>query len=140
MAIVNRDLEAGQQTASFDATLSGVVTGQTYSLAVIPYPCQLMSASSAVNGLSGAPNHSLWIQRFVVGSGVTSINIGNSMVVTTFGTSGCQGYSLPSSATYLLQANDTIILSTAAANTAANSVNVVLCVKALQDIKTHFGV
>ncbi len=140
MAIVNRDLDASQQRDIYNASLVGTITGQTYQLCVVPYPAQLVAVTQAVNGLSGSPNHSVWVQRFIPGTGLTSVNIGNSLVATTFGTSGVQGFSLPSAASFLLQANDVLLLSTAAANTASVSTTVTLVVKALQDIKTCFGV
>lgn len=139
MAIVNRDKDASEQRDIYNATLNGTITGQTYALCVVPYPGQLVAAAQAVNGLSGSPNHSLWVQRMIVGTGITTFSIGNSLVATTFGTSGAQGFSLPNGPSYLLQTNDIITLSTAAANTAATSVAVTLVIKALQDIKTHFG-
>lgn len=140
MAIVNRDLDPSQQRDIYNCPLVNTITGQTYNLCLVPYPGQIVAAQQAVNGLSGAPNHSLWIQRFIPGTGLTSINIGNSLVATTFGTSGSQGFSLPGAVTYPLQTNDVIMLSTAAANTAATSSTITLVIKALQDIKTVFGV
>lgn len=142
MAIINRDLDASQQTNVVNASLTNTITGQTYCLGVIPYPAQLIAATQAVIGLSGSPNHSLWLQRFVVGVGVTSVSIGNSLVATTFGTSGVQGFSLPNAATLtlLLQANDMLVLSTGAANTATTNTTVTFVIKALQDIKSAFGV
>lgn len=140
MAIVNRDLDPSQQTAALNCPLTNTITGQTYNLCLVPYPSVLTAAQQVVCGASGSPNHSLWIQRFIPGTGLTTISIGNSLVASVFGTSGSQGFSIPSGLTYPLIANDVIMLSTAAANTGAVSVTVTLVVKALQDIKTSFGV
>lgn len=141
MAIVNRDLDATQQVETLVGQVSSTSTGVTYCMATIPYPAQLIAASQCAVGLSGAPNHSLWIQRFVAGSGVTSIVVGASMVSVVFGTSGGQSFSIiGTGASNLLQTGDLILLSTAAANTAAAHVSVTLVVQALQDIKSCFGV
>lgn len=140
MAIVNRDLDVSQQRDIITESFA-TVTGGTYGVAVVPYPAQLLAAQTQSNGLSGAPNHSLWIQRFVAGSGITSINIGASMVITTFGTSGSQGYTFNgANTTYLLQTGDLVMLSTAAANTATLNTTVSVVLKCLQDIKSTFGV
>ena len=143
MPIVNRDLDASQQTNMLTTSLTNLINGQTYVVFEAPYPCQLISAQNVSIGVSGAPNHSLWLNRFVVGSGVTSVVIGNSIVVTTFGTSGAQGFSLPNAATttLLFQAGDILTLSTAGgAGTASINTAVTFVVKALQDIKSAFGV
>lgn len=139
MAIVNRDLDPSQQQVVLGAQVSNTATGATYCLGIVPFPAQFMAAQQVAVGLSGAPNHSIWIQRFVVGAGVTSINIGASLVSQVFGTSGAQAFTAPGSATFLLQAGDALLLATAAANTGAAQVNVTMVLKALQDIRTHFG-
>lgn len=139
MAIVNRDKDASEQRECFTTSIAPSLTGLTYGVCVVPYQSNLVSAMVQGNGLSGSPNYSLWIQRFVVGSGVTSINIGSSLVLTTFGTSGAMTFSIPGSLTYPLQASDVITLSMAAANTATANTTVTVVLRALQDIKTAFG-
>lgn len=139
MPLVNRDKDVSEQTIDFTCSL-GTVTGQTYAVCVVPWPAQLISAQIAGIGLSGAPNVSLWLQRFVIGSGATSTVIGQSMVLTTYGTSGAMGFTVLNGLTNLLQAGDVISLSQAAANTATVDSAVTVCLKALQDIKSHFGV
>lgn len=140
MAIVNRDLDSSQQRDFYTAPLTNTITGQTYPLLVVAYPSQLVAAMQTVTGLSGAPNHSLWLQRFVVGAGVTSIALGASMASVAFATSGGQTFTLASGVTFQLQAGDLIVLSTAAANTATTTTVVSLAIRALQDIKSAFGV
>lgn len=140
MPIVNRDLDSSQQTSVMSVSLSGTVTSATYILATFPSPAQLIAVHQSALGLSGAPNHSLWLNRFVVGAGVTSVAIGMSMATSAYGTSGAQGFTVISGSSNLIQADDVLVLSTAAANTAAASLNITLAVKALQDIKTSFGV
>lgn len=139
MAIVNRDLDASQQVETVVATLTGTVTDATLPLCVVPYPARLIGAKQVVTGLSGAPNHSLWIGRFVPGAGMTSINIGSSLVAAVFTTSGAQSFAVPGNVTYPLQEGDQLFLGTAAANTACARVSVTLVLRALQDIKQSFG-
>ena len=141
MAIVNRDLFSTQQRDCYSAALAPTATGLTYAIMTVPYPATLIAANVSANGLSGAPNYSLWLQRFIAGSGITSIPMGTSQVITTFGTSGAIGFSLNGSgASFPLLAGDALILSTAAANTSSASTSVTIVIQALQDIKSHFGV
>jgi len=113
--------------------------GMTNGIAVIPCPGQLVGAGVACMGLSGAPNLSLWINRFVVGTGFTAINVGASLVAQALGTSGGQTFNVGSGVTWSLQAGDVICLASAGANTAIQACTVTLAVKALQDIKSSFG-
>lgn len=139
MAIVNRDCDASQQKDVYEVSIQNTITSATYLVAVIPYQAQILTANQAAYGLSGAPNHSLWISRFIVGSGATSINIGASLATAAFGTSGLQAFTCPGSVTFPLQAGDAIVLETAAANTGLNQVVVSLAVKKLQDIVSYWG-
>jgi hypothetical protein len=139
MAIVNRDLDSSQQVVNMSALVQNTSVGSSYALAVIPCPMQLVGAGVASKGLSGAPNLSLWIERFVVGTGYTAIAIGASLVAQAFGTSGGQTFNVGAGVTYTLQAGDVVSLASAGANTAALMHNVTLALKALQDIKTSFG-
>ncbi len=152
MAIVNRDLDVSQQRTIFTTRLAttpsgvsagvanpGVLTGNTFPLFTATAPGQLIAAAAACWGISGAPNHSLWLYRFA--GGFTSIQIGNSIAPTAFGTSGVVSHSLmPASTSFGLLAGDQVVLSTAGANTAFAEVMMTCVVKNLQDIKTDFGV
>lgn len=140
MAIVNRDLDSSQQVVNFNAVVTNTSVGGSYALAVMPSPGQLVAAGVASKGLSGAPNLSLWIERFVVGTGYTAIAIGASLVAQNFGTSGGQTFNVGAGVTWSLQAGDVISVATAGANTAAIAHTITLSVKALQDIKSQFGV
>ena len=140
MAIVNRDLDGTQQVETLVGQVSGTISGNTYCMATIPSPAQLIAATQAAMGLSGAPNHSLWIQRFVAGSGVTSIAVGASMASVGFGTSGGQSFTIISGFSNLLQTGDLVLLSVDGANTGTKHTSVTLVVQYLQDIKASFGV
>jgi hypothetical protein len=151
MAIVNRDLDSSQQRETYQCYVSGsasgisagivnpgVATGLTFPLCNIGFPAQLVAADCAAYGLSGTPVHSLWIYRFA--GGFTSIAVGQTLTITAFGTSGVLGFSLFAATTFPLQSGDQLVLYTQGSNTAVANTTVTLVVKALQDIKTNFGV
>lgn len=143
MALINRDKDVSEQRNVFTGTAVNTVVGGTYPIWTAPYPCTLDAASQIAFGLSGAPNHSLWLYRFVVGAGLTQVAVlGQSMASAAYGTSGAQTFTIVSGSgtSYPLQAGDALFLISAAANTGAQLVQVELVVKALQDIKTSFGV
>lgn len=139
MGVNNREMGPGLKRVDFSCNVEPASTGATFNLLVVPWPSYLFAASQASNGLSGSPFHSLWIQRFVAGAGVTSIQIGNSLGIVTFGTSGCQGYSVPNGYTTPLLANDVIIMNTTGANTAVASCTVTLVLENLEDLRSHLG-
>lgn len=151
MPIVNRDLDASQARETYTTVLNAtassisagilnpvVGTGATFVVANIGFPCSLVAAAEAAYTLSGTPVHSLWIYRFA--GGFTSIAIGQTMSVTAFSTSGMQGFSLFGAVTYPLLSGDQLVLYAQGANTACLTTTVTTVVKALQDIKTNFGV
>lgn len=151
MPIVNRDKDQSEQRdvyqsiltttpSSVSTTISnpGLTTGNTFILATISRPAQLIAAESAVYGTSGTPVHSLWIYRFA--GGFTSIQVGASLAVTNYGTSGVIGYSLYGGVSYPLVAGDQVALYTQGTNAAVSQASVTLVVKSLQDIKSDFGV
>lgn len=143
MAIANRELDASEQRRVVTGSARDTVVGGTYPLWVAPYPCTLDAASQIVVGLSGAPNHQLMLYRFVIGAGVTAVTqLGASTVAAAYGTSGAQTMAIVanSGTSYPLQAGDAIYLQSAGANTGAQLVQVELVVRALQDVKTSFGV
>lgn len=140
MAIVNRELDSSEQKRTVNCAVSNTSTGITYPLYVVPAAGQLISAVQTVNGLSGAPAHSIWLHRFIAGTGFTSIVLGSTIASTAYGTSGAQTFSVSAAgASNLLLAGDQITLYTQGANTAALSVVVGLCIQSLQDIRTSYG-
>lgn len=151
MAIINRDLGSSQQRETYQVRVGATVTGATYLLMQVSSPSQIVAAGVAVSGLSGAPNHSLWLGRFIVGTGYTSMAVGASLAPSAYGTSSggtfavlSQGASFSlqagSSATYPLQTGDVLMLSTAGANTATADTVLTLVVQNLQDVLQKFGV
>lgn len=152
MPIVNRDLDSSQQRDVYQALVNGaasgvsagiqnpgVPTGLTFPLCTISRPSSLVAAQVAAWGISGTPNHNLWVYRFA--GGFTSIQVGASIAPTAFGTSGSLGYSiLPAATSFPLIAGDQLVLNTTASNAAFAQVTMTLVTRALQDIKTDFGV
>ncbi len=143
MAIVNRDLDYTEQRHVVSVALANTSTGVTYPVMVVPFPSKIVACYEGALGLSGSPVHSLWLQRFVVGAGLTSIVLGSTIPVAAIGTSGTalQGFTvLASGVTYPLQAGDTIALYTQGANAGTVETTVTVVIQALQDIRTAFGV
>lgn len=152
MPIVNRDLDSSQQREVYQALINGsasgisagiqnpgVATALTFPLCTISRPGSLVAAQVAAWGISGTPSHSLWVYRFA--GGFTSIQVGASIAPTAFGTSGSLGYSiLPAATSFPLLAGDQLVLATVTANSAFAQVTMTMVVRALQDIKTDFGV
>lgn len=140
MAIVNRDNDVSQQEQAFSEAIGNMATGATFGLLIVPYPSSLVAIQESAAAISGSPSHSLWLQRFIVGTGVTSIQIGASLGISAFATSGCQGFSiLPAAASFQFVAGDVLLVNTTASNASTTASVFTVCLKALQDIKTYFG-
>jgi len=143
MALVNRDKDASEQRYVFgDAnTVVGISTIQYGFIA----PCagQLLQVAQAAFGLSGSPTIGVQVQRFVVGSGLTTIPLNGSslLTVTAFSTSGMQTQVLPAAGATLVQLlkGDSVQLITSTANTAA-TYQFEMVFQVLQDIKSDYGV
>ena len=153
MAIVNRDLDPTQQRYVFSvpgpvagvslfnvATVVGV--SQVVTIGIAPCASQLLQVATAAFGVSGSPTIGTQIQRFVVGSGLTTIAISLSLLtVTAFSTSGIQTQVLPASGAsgYGLLKGDAIQLISSTASTAAIYA-IEAVVQILQDVKSDYGV
>ena len=144
MAIVNRDKDASEQryVFTFNSQVTVGVSG-LIQLGMVPCGAQILQIAMAALGISGSPTVGLQIQRFVVGSGLTTFALNGSSLLTmqAFSTSGLQLQILPASGNSLalLQKGDLMQLVTSGANTAAQYV--AECVlQILQDVKTDYGV
>jgi len=144
MAIQNRTLDPAEQRKVYEVAAGAVATGVTGIVAYVPYPCLLDAGSIAAFGLSGSPNYSLVVNRFIVGAGVTAITVavGTSNVPSAFGTSGAFQMVLPASGSTLLQlqANDVLMYQSGVANTAVTGLSIGVVLRPIQDIKLQFGV
>lgn len=142
MAICNRDLNVSQQKDQFAESIPATVAAATYAIWMAPYPCEIVNAQIATNGISGTPLHNLGIVRFVIGAGLTTIvGQNSSMALVALGTSGVQGMSLIAAGSTLLQMQekDILVLVTSGANSAALNVTLSCVVKKLQDFVSYYG-
>ena len=142
MAIVNRDLDPSQQRLNVVVSTAVIGVSQLVQLAIAPCAVQILNVSSSALGLSGSPIVGLQIQRFVVGSGLTTIPINGSslLTITALGTSGIQSQVLPASGSTLtsILRGDVLQAVTSTANTAA-SYCFESVLQVLQDVKQDFG-
>lgn len=154
MAIVGRDLDVSERKVAFQwsaqfggqslVTDGGVVTatGTTLFMFMMPFPCTIQSGSVFAQGISGAPQIGLFVERWAAGSTNFQIGISN-MVLSAFGTSGVQGLSgLPAAGSTLLNLiqGDILLLQTSVSNTAIKNLIFELVVKKTQDIVAYNSV
>lgn len=144
MAIVNRTLDASQQTLVVKFSKDGVIgTGVTVPVGLVPSNSTLKAVKLAAAGLSGSPVVDLSIWRFIVGAGVTVITGGaTSLTVVAEGTSGVQSFVLAASGSSLLNllSGDKLIAVTSGANTAGTNYAIEAVIQMVQDIRTVHGV
>lgn len=147
MAIQNRDCATAQQRDVLHLSAKSatfVVTGTSYTLGVVPYPCALQAVQVAAYGLSGAPGYMIQAHRWL-GTAATLIDLGLSamLVAVAPGISGAaQGWSgirTLGSSLLLLQTGDVLKVTTSVANTAAAELCVALVVQKTQDIVSQLG-
>lgn len=143
MAIVNRDLDSTQQRWIMDSQPGVVGVSSLIQLGLVPCAAQLLVVAHAAFGLSSAPTVGVQIQRFVVGSGLTTMALNGSSLLTisALSTSGMQTQVLPAagSTLLLLQKGDAVQLVTSTANSAATYA-VEAVVQVLQDVQSTYGV
>lgn len=142
MGIVNRDLDPSQQKGIYTTNLQATATGVTLALGIIANQGTLDGVRVAANGVSGAPVWSFFLDRFIVGTGLTSIIAGfTSLTVTAYGTSGPQSVVTVAAGNTLLNVltGDVLCVSTTGSNTAVVSGAIDWVVKATQDIKSTYG-
>ena len=143
MGIINRDKNLTEQVDNWDVQTVGVVgVSQLIQLCQVPYTGQLLKCVVSAYGLSGAPTVGLQVQRFIVGSGLTTIPLNGSSLLTisAYSTSGMLTATIPAAGNSLVQllAGDQLQMVTSTANTAATyCVNSV--VQCLQDYKTQYS-
>ena len=146
MAIVHRTLDSSEQRKVFQVNAGAVATGVTGILCTVPYPSVFEGAAIAAFGLSGAPNYTLTVNRFVTGAGATVITIatGTSNTPAAFGTSGILPANMviaASGSTLLnLLAGDVIMYLSGVANTAVTGLSISAVIRPIQDVKKQFGI
>lgn len=143
MPILNRDNATSEQRAELGGQINSAVTGASYFIGIIAYPCVFEAATIAAAGLSGAPQYMLNVSRMVAGSGVTVFALGiSNLIALEQGLSGpveWAGVRTAGSTLLILQKDDLITVSSSVANTAALQVNVAFVVRKTQDIVQHFS-
>lgn len=154
MAIVNRTKDPSEQRLTMQVTNAATATGVTLTLGVVPWPSVLEVAQIAAWGLSGAPGYAIALNRFIAGTGFTTIVLttGTTCTPAEFGTSGPGVFGASvfggsgmiyanaiGSTLMSLQANDLLTVTSAVANTAVKGLAVSVTLKPIQDIKVNFG-
>ncbi len=144
MAIINRDLDVSQQRFDYQERFANVGISQILPLALFPFPGTVQSVRFGAYGLSGAPIYSFFVDRFIAGTGFTSIPIGISgYLPSVMGTSGINGFSgLAAAGSTLLnfQAGDLLYAVSSVANTAASHIISSVVVKQTQDYLSMWSV
>lgn len=150
MAIVNRSKDITEQRTVLPYAQTATATAVTLTIGVVPWPSLVDTAQVAAWGLSGAPSYELAVNRFIVGTGFTTIVLakGTSNVVAEYGTSGPGAFGglsamvciANSSTLAQLLPNDVLTITTGVANTAAKGVAFSVALRPTQDIKVHYGV
>jgi hypothetical protein len=143
VGIKNTGLHVSEQRKELTAGAAAVATGVTGILSHVPWPCVVEAGQAAAFGTSGSPTVQFFINRFIVGSGITTIQIGSTSALVAYGTSGvlANGLSLPAAGatTLNLQANDVLMYQTGGANSAVTGLSLKLVVRPLQELRTYFG-
>lgn len=140
MPNINRTDDISQQKELLEQALVNTVTGTVYPLWVVSRAQTITDAKSSILGLSGTPTATIGIQRFITGSGNTTIAISGALTQTAYGTSGFQTYSLPAAGSSLLalQKGDLLTVTAGGTNSAVASMLVEVVVQNIQDIKTWY--
>ena len=154
MGIANRTLDASEQKRVFQVTFpnglgaSAIVnTGMTAAI-IVPFAGVLNAAQAYVGGVSGSLQVQLNVDRFIAGTGFTTIivgkgtsNICGSYGVSGLGLAGANLLLVAAGSTLLnLVANDVITIGTLGSNAATQSLTVAVVITPIQDIKTQFGI
>ncbi len=142
MSIINRTKDASEQKdLVVNMIEAGTANGVIYPVYVAPRAQIVTDAKNMGLGLSGAATLSLFLNRFVVGTGAASYALGGALTVSAFGTSGYQTFSLPAAGNSVLalSAGDFITVKAGGGSSAALASNMIeIVVQSIQDIKTWF--
>lgn len=143
MAITNRSLDSSQQNLVLESSYGAVATGSTLFVGVVPANSTLQKCLLSATGLSASPAYALRILRFIVGTGITTINpTNNTGVPPEFGTSGSISMSLLAAGNTLLTllAGDVMTLTSSVSNSAVTNLAVAIVIKETQDIVSTLGI
>lgn len=141
MGIINRTMDGSEQKEMIECALDNPVNAQDNIVGIVSRSLTITDAKVSLLGISGAPNVWLKALRFIAGTGGSSFAIGSTFVVSAFGTSGYQSYSLPAAGSTLLnlQKGDMLVAVTGGgAGAACTSMMIELVVQNIADIKTWY--
>lgn len=149
MAIVNRTLDPTEKNKVMSISSDAdVLTGTTLFIGIVPWPSQLQCGQLACFGVSGAPTFQVSVNRFIVGTGVTTwiLATGTSNVARDIGTSGVgnsvgqSGIIFSGASLLTLQANDVLyVVQAGGAAAATKGFALSLILQPTVDIKYNFG-
>lgn len=142
MGLINRDKSMSEQHEVIHEALPVLGTGITQDIFIAPSALQIKQINCSVQGISGSPTWQFKMDRFIVGTGLTTIaTFATILTMAAVGTSGVQQAVLATAGSTLLtmQANDVLTVVTAGSNAATSPGVVSVVVQQLQDIKTFFG-
>lgn len=134
MSIIDQNLDSSVRKELQTVVIGALATGVSSILAVVPYNAILQGVNVAAFGLSGAPVHSLSVYRNA--GGLTSVGLGLTLTVQTFGTSGAIGYSIAPPGVSLL-AGDLLVQLSGVANTAITGEVLGLVWRSLDDVRVY---
>jgi hypothetical protein len=141
MPICNRDKDASEQKEVIKINVGAMATGVTREAWVAPWPCTVEAIYAFAATISGAPTILAKVNRFIVGTGATSITgMAPAYAVKNYTTSGLASLSLAASGSTLLALNakDCVEITSAGSNAAFADLIVMFQVKKTQDILSHF--
>lgn len=138
MGIINRTKDLSEQKDLAEVLIDDTITGRIYPIYVAPRAVTLLDARNVCLGLSGAPTMSLFLNRFVIGTGGFSAAVGGALTLSAFGTSGSQQYSLPATGSSLLalQSGDWLSVKAGGSAAAVTDDMVSIVVQNVMDIKS----
>lgn len=151
MAIVNRTLDPTEKNKVIQfSSAAGTANGVTMFIGIVPWPSTVQCGQLAAFGVSGSPTFEVSLNRFIVGSGVTTwvIATGTSNVARDIGTSGVGNsvgqsgiaFAALGSTLLNLQANDVLYVTQAGGSGAAvKGVAIDIIIQPTVDIKYNFG-
>lgn len=140
MANINRTDDVSQQKDLIQQNLGAMATGATFPVHKAPRVQVITDAKFSAVGSSGSPTHTLVLQRFVVGAGLTTITISGALASQNMSTSGSQTFSLPAVGSSLLQlaSGDILTVLSGGANSAVANALLDVVVQNVQDIKPWY--
>ena len=154
MGILSRTKDASEQKETLSGSYSTVATGVTLPIAVVPYACNVVGAQIAAVGISGSPQYTVAVNRFIAGTGFTTwvLTTGASNIPASYGTSGAGVFGASAfgasgmlltnavgSTLNQLIANDLLTVTSGGSNAAVVSLALSVVVQPIQDVRVRFN-